>query len=504
MTHRKGRALVASMVAALVAVGGLAYWDDARESQAALDDFADEQATLASSVAVDLSARLASLQRAGTLLAELAGQPGVAPRTSFGGLYRVRIKAKSEPASGAPAEGDGLVLQIPLADGREVEFVAPASAVLLGLERIERSRALLVLVRPPRLRQLHRPDGSALADEELIAALDRGDRVLRIPREAAPRFGLPQRLAVAGLDHADTASLGRWGVAVVATAERSRDRDRRARFRLLLTVLVAAGLVFAFGGLALREQRRELKLARELALRERDERLDREAKAATMVTLATGVAHEIATPLGVIVARAEQLVERATEGDRTAHGARVILEQASSIHGVMRGFLTLARGQNPQLGAEKPSQIAQGAASLVEHRFAKAGVALQLAVSDELPRVRGDQRLLEHALVNLLLNACDASEAGSTVRLWAEAKAGSLTFVVDDEGQGISPEVARRAAEPFFSTKSVERGTGLGLAIATEIVKSHRGTLELGPREGRRGTTARVSIPLAQAEVAGG
>ena len=495
-TLRRGL-VAAAMALAVALVGGLAFWDESREQQAALDDFAEEQATVASSVAVDLAARLAGLRRAGQLLAQLADEPGRQTPTSFGDLYAVRLRGAHDPPQGAPPEGDGLVLAVPMPDGRVVEFIAPARSLLLGLDRIERTRSLLVLVKPPRLRQLHRPDGSALVEPALLAALDSDKRSLRLLPESAQLIGLPARTALAGLAWAEGGALGRWGVAVVATAEKERDRELRARWRLLLAVLVAGSLVLFFGGLLLREQGRELLLARRLAEREHDERLEREAKAATMVTLASGVAHEISTPLGVIVGRAEQLALRHRDDERSAKSAGIILEQAESIRQVIRGFLGLARGKSPQLGDAQPSQIVDNARELVLHRFGKAGVKLEVTVQEGLPAVRCDRRLLEHAVVNLLLNACDACPPGGEVRLSARSGDGLLALLVEDDGAGIEPAVARRATEPFFSTKPADQGTGIGLAIASEIAKSHRGTLTIGPRPSGKGTIAQLHIPIA-------
>src|SRR5690606_7505464 len=109
-----------------------------------------------------------------------------------------------------------------------------------------------------------------------------------------------------------------------------------------------------------------------------------------------------------------------------------------------------------------------------------------------LPTVAGDLRLLEHAVVNLLLNACEASAGGAAVRLDVRAAVAGVELVVEDRGAGIRAEDAARATEPFFTTKP--EGSGLGLAIAHEIVSIHRGALSLEPREGG-GTRARVHLP---------
>ena len=111
--------------------------------------------------------------------------------------------------------------------------------------------------------------------------------------------------------------------------------------------------------------------------------------------------------------------------------------------------------------------------------------------------IRGEPRLLEQALVNLLLNACDACERFGTVEVAVKAVGGGIEFAVTDTGTGIASSDIARVSEPFFTTKP--NGTGLGLAVTGEIVKTHRGTLTIGPGpEG--GTRASFIIPIAQQE----
>jgi signal transduction histidine kinase len=100
-------------------------------------------------------------------------------------------------------------------------------------------------------------------------------------------------------------------------------------------------------------------------------------------------------------------------------------------------------------------------------------------------------------LVNLLLNACDACQAGGHVELRVVAEEDRVAFVVLDDGGGISADAAARIMDPFFTTKPVGEGSGLGLAIANELVKHHRGTLTVAAREGHAGTRASVELPTA-------
>jgi signal transduction histidine kinase len=113
-----------------------------------------------------------------------------------------------------------------------------------------------------------------------------------------------------------------------------------------------------------------------------------------------------------------------------------------------------------------------------------------------MPIVQCDRELLEHAIVNLLLNACDACHPGQHVELTARADAERVTYVVTDDGVGITREHAELATEPFFTTKSEGKGSGLGLAIASEIAKSHRGELTIAPGAST-GTRARIELPIA-------
>src|ERR1019366_1775774 len=176
----------------------------------------------------------------------------------------------------------------------------------------------------------------------------------------------------------------------------------------------------------------------------------------------------------------------------------IILEQADRIQQTVRRFLDMARGGPPSLARADPSDVARAAVASLEHRFAEAEVELKADIPATMPVVRCDRDLLENALVNLLLNACDACQAGQHVALAARADAERVAYVVTDDGAGITQEHAAMAAEPFFTTKPEGQGSGLGLAIAAEIVKSHRGELTIAP-DTKRGTRACIEIPIARA-----
>jgi len=430
--------LLWSVGIAIGIVGSLAYWDAARASRAALDDLAEEQVNLARGMAAALAVRT-----------------------------------------------DGL-------------SEAVADRVPRELAAVERQGSLRLFLLSPDGSRLEPSEGQSVLSDDVVDAARRGDAIVRLSRTEAGKLGLPTRAAFVGLATVNRGPLAGWTIAVAATALRERDRDRWAQERSILSVLTATGLLLVFGVVALRNQRKEMELERELALAalrdEQNERLASATRAAALGTLAIGVAHEVSTPLGVIAGRAEQLLPKVRDDQRGHAAVQAILDQTHRISQVIRGLLGLARGDRVSADHLSAVRLVQGARALVEHRFDKAGIPLSIEVSDGLPTITGDARLIESALVNLLLNACDACAIGGHVRLSVEAHDNAVRFSVVDDGSGISAQHAEKVLEPFFTTKANGEGAGLGLAITNEIVKSHFGTLSLTPRF-PRGTNAVVELP---------
>ncbi|HEX4473876.1 MAG TPA: HAMP domain-containing sensor histidine kinase [Polyangiaceae bacterium] len=434
------------MAVAIVGITALAYWDARREAERALSDFAAEQATLAQAIAAAVSSHVLAL-------------------------------------------GDAALS-------------ADARSLLSDARHVEQPGRLLILLARPLGAELQAVDDQRFHSDAIARGLANGAPWVKVERAEAETLSLPRRMAVAGIA-TFAGPRGKWSIVVLATALRERDRQARAQWRFIVGVGLASSLVLAFGGLARRKQRKELELERELTVaelvRDREKQLVQIDKLATMATLANGIAHEVSTPLGVIVGRAEQLLPK-VEGDERAHASVTsIIEQGTRINLVVRGFLNLARGEFPPLEWVSPRVVAEASRELVEHRFDDAGVTLSMRIGVPLPDIACDPRLIEQVLINLLLNACDACTRGGNVELEVLSDGERVCFVVTDDGAGIAPEALERAAEPFFTTKPVGKGTGLGLAIATEIVKHHGGKLTLGARaardgSGSRGTRAAVEL----------
>ena len=486
--------LVAWMMLAMGVFTGVAWWDSSRESEAVLLDVGSEQSVAASIAASSVLAHLMSIEHEALFAGDREAFRATKPLLKGLADFRVRDAHQSRFDSHDP---EVVVLSVPVDDERIVDVPIHPGELLGAAVPVERTGDVRVLVAPPNGPWLYADDGRLLSSPLLREALDRHLRTLRLTRESAREIGLRARTAMAGLAEVDAGPLGRWGVVAVGTAAQQRDRETRAFWRLVVGIGMASALVVAFGGIALQMQRKELELERVLAVwraqHEREEELARAERAATMGTFALGIVHEVASPLGVIMGRAEQLRGRAGD-ERSVYAATAIMEQVDRIQVVIRRFLDMARGGPPSLSRTNPGDLVRSAASSVEHRFEKARVSLAATASPDMAEIHCDRALLERAIVNLLLNACDACDRGGHVELAARADAERVVFIVTDDGSGITQEHASRAREPFFTTKPAGAGTGLGLAISSEIAKSHRGKLTIAPNAGR-GTRACIEIP---------
>jgi len=267
-----------------------------------------------------------------------------------------------------------------------------------------------------------------------------------------------------------------------------------------------------------------LQAANQELLRQAEERLRLEQEAqqaqklAAVGMLAAEVAHEIGTPLNVISGRAEVLERVVPRQHPERRHLDVILSQADRIKRIIRALLDYTRPRRPNLRAEPILPIIGRVATLLMERSQRRGVPIHLDLTVGLPEVMVDPDQLQQAFLNLLQNALDASPPGAAVRvttggeltLPAEGRTGilrgkvanpSLAIHIIDAGKGMTADQLDHAFEPFFSTKSGGHGTGLGLPIVEEIVRAHRGEIEMLSTP-NKGTEVIVRLPLAESSAA--
>jgi two-component system sensor histidine kinase HydH len=232
-----------------------------------------------------------------------------------------------------------------------------------------------------------------------------------------------------------------------------------------------------------------------------ESQLLRAEKLATVGTLAAGMAHEIGTPLGVVRGRAAHVLGKLGRDHPQAPGLQVILDQIDHVAGTLRQLLDFARVRPAVVRAVSVTLVAHAVVDLLELEAQHRKVALHLDLEERLPEVAADPDQLQQVLVNLVMNACDASAGEGQVTLRARTEAtqepalwGRVRIDVLDTGCGIPSEHRDQVFDPFFTTKKVGCGTGLGLAIAAQIVRNHGGEIDLESEPGR-GTCVTVWWP---------
>ena len=225
----------------------------------------------------------------------------------------------------------------------------------------------------------------------------------------------------------------------------------------------------------------------------------RNEKLASLGTLAAGVAHEIRNPLTAINVRLHSLKKNLVPQSSEQEDALVIGHEIQRLDNIVQEFLLFARPADPKLLTISIDSLLARMQSLFGPQFETTSIRLNLESVPDL-WVRVDPHQIEQVLINLIQNAAESMEHGSTITLRARGGTsrlhGSIVPVVmlevSDTGSGIPPEVRQRIFDPFFTTK--EEGTGLGLAIAARIVEKHGGSLECRS-EVNRGTTFVTLLP---------
>ncbi len=229
------------------------------------------------------------------------------------------------------------------------------------------------------------------------------------------------------------------------------------------------------------------------------------ANAAKSRFLAT-MSHELRTPLNAIIGFSKMLMKEkvlALDAGRRHEYAGLINDSGHHLLAIINGILDMSKIETnnfditPELFA--PAQVVAGCCDLLALRAQEAGVRLEKTPTGDLPEMVADKCALHQILLNLLSNAIRFSDRGGKVTVGARAEAGSIVFVVEDDGVGISDEDLARVGEPYFQARaSYDRrhgGTGLGLSIVKGLVRLHAGEINIRSRIGE-GTRVSVRLPL--------
>ncbi len=235
------------------------------------------------------------------------------------------------------------------------------------------------------------------------------------------------------------------------------------------------------------------RIALELAVRREELCDESEGRTRALEGIAARLAHEVKNPLAAIKGLSIHVARSSTD-EKVRERLTIVASEAERLQEIVEGFLSFSRGLDDlTVGPTRPYEIARELSLLLETRAADAGVTLEVRGSRELS-LNADDKKLRQALLNLVLNAMQASTRGTTVTLEVAKSCsdGAAVIRVMDRGAGMAPEVLDRIQKPYFTTK--EGGSGLGIAVARGIIEQHGGSLRFDSTSGR-GTTATVHLP---------
>jgi signal transduction histidine kinase len=230
-------------------------------------------------------------------------------------------------------------------------------------------------------------------------------------------------------------------------------------------------------------------------LQDTQHQLRQTERLAELGTLASGMAHEIGTPMNVILGRAEHLMQRTTD-ERVHKGLEIIIAQVERITKIMNQLLTFARRCPIERRPIDLRRTIADCLEVVQERVARHRITVETVFADDLPLAYADPDQMSQVLLNLVINALHAMPNGGVLRITLSRAGACLKLVMVDTGHGIATHDLPKIFNPFFTTKEVGKGTGLGLTVVHGIVQEHGGSIEVDSEPGR-GTTFTIGLPLA-------
>lgn len=270
-------------------------------------------------------------------------------------------------------------------------------------------------------------------------------------------------------------------------------------------MLSLVALALAAGWLAERDRRQKRhyqKLAEQLSgvyekVQANFEGMKRAERLSALGQLSAGLAHEIRNPLASISGAAAILKRNQDMDAKQAKCIEIIANESERLNGLLTNFLNFARPRPPRFQTVEVEPVLDNVLTLAGHGIRGKTVHFRKQVAAGLSRVECDPEQLEQVLLNLMINAIEASPDGETVELSAVNDGRGIAVQVIDHGSGVAPAHVDRLFDPFFTTK--EHGTGLGLPVAHQIMRQMGGSL-LAQRNTGQGMTFSVILPAKRTE----
>jgi len=228
-------------------------------------------------------------------------------------------------------------------------------------------------------------------------------------------------------------------------------------------------------------------------LRLAQKKLVQQEKLATIGQMATGLAHELNTPLTYIMGNVE-LLQTQGLGETQQESLRSIGKGAERIQNLAQALLAFSRPAHEELEPIDVNEVVERGLELCHYHLLKGGVRLLKELAPSLPQVAGIANQLEVALINLVVNAIHAMDGEGELRVATCLRGAEVEISVADDGPGIPSEIQSSLFEPFVTTKPEGKGTGLGLSTVLMVAERHGGRIEFTTAPAK-GTTFRLTLP---------
>ncbi len=234
-------------------------------------------------------------------------------------------------------------------------------------------------------------------------------------------------------------------------------------------------------------------------------KLVQSAKLAAIGEMAAGVAHELNSPLTVIIGTAQMLIRELADKDRPQEGEELedIINSGIRCKRIIQNLLTFSRQDQIPLSDTDLNEEVDRVLSLIKYQINRNQIQIRKNLCADLPKLRANGPQIQQVLTNLLVNARDAIierapqekiiEVSSSLR--SKGNKCFAVLSVKDNGAGIAPESLSKIFTPFFTSKEATRGTGLGLSVSLGIIESHNGTIEVDSVPGK-GSTFSLVLPV--------
>ena len=244
-----------------------------------------------------------------------------------------------------------------------------------------------------------------------------------------------------------------------------------------------------------------------LQRKESETRLIQSEKQASVGKLAAGVAHEINNPLTAVLTFTHLILRRSDLPDAVREDLAVVAEQTERVRTIVKSLLDFSRQTELSPTAMDINPLVADSVRLMENQALIKGIDLVFAAGADLPILVLDRNQCQSVLINMLLNAFDATAAGGRIEISTRNAgtdhAGGVEIIVADTGSGILADHMDKLFDPFFTTKAVGKGTGLGLAVSAGIIQRHGGTITVKSKPGA-GTAFTIWLPTRPLAEGGG